>query len=421
MIVEMEAKELDIIPSSSRIIGGSTVLTDSTGLSHPYPAYVQLRISRINAFLQESSSFTCGGVIVHAWPKLAGWPAGFWVLTAAHCLNPGNTYTINLWTGQGSSPNSPISQLPTGVTSSRNAPGWRQIGPRGIRIYAHPLFDNDSLDHDIALIRVLLPDSMDLPDTLTPPQSLPEFDTADPTTIDTSQSLKIIGFGKTQRQGAVSDTLQQANARRSNTLSTPPGKFPVVGVSDHSSLVTTCQGDSGGPLLRQNGRIVSGTLCCGYCASTEVSDEDLKILPSFYSAVRPYIHPPQGTFYTMGLPQNSPWQKGMVRIIEDASPTAIRTSNILTPTPTPDLTDAEEIGNDWAEMPVHVSLWSRLLRLILYYIEGAIIPILVAVAVITILFFLARGAARRAKRSGKDKPAHQGRVSVGEERDKLAK
>lgn len=429
---------IEFIPSSSRIIGGTTVRTDSTGRSHPYPAYVQIRVSRINVLFQRTSSFTCGGVIVHAWPKLpsVGWPAGFWVLTAAHCLDPGSTYAINLWTGQGSQPNAAVSQLPTGVTSSNNAPGWTQVGPRRIRIYSHPLFDRKSLDHDIALIRVLLPDSADLPASLTPPQSLPILDIMDPTNISSAiPTLKMIGFGMTERppKGTVSNTLQEADAKRHQ--SSLPGKISVAGVADASSpsagsaTVTTCQGDSGGPLLRDGGRIVSGALCCGFCAVQDVADQELRNYPSFYSAVHPYIDPPQGTFFTMGLPQTSPWQRGILDFVQGASPTIIRTNTVITPTPTPSTTQAEEIGNDWVEMPVAVSFWSRWLRLILYYVEGAIIPIIATIVAVVIIAVLltrhrrgssSRGSGGRGGGSGIRVSTEKGRVGVGEGRGQVA-
>ena len=314
-----------------------------------------------------------------------------------------------MWTGEGSAPNSPVTQLTSGVTATRNAPGWKQLGPEGIRIYPHPVFDRDDkrLDHDIALIRVLLPESMDLPD-LYVPDRLPELDTTgalgwQALPQSSIGSLKIIGFGMQRRPPAPpSSTLQEANAARFSSLFTLPGKIRVVGVTPDgrtpSEIIGTCQGDSGGPLLRyiNNRTLVSGPLCCGFCANETVTDEQLKTLPASYSAVGDYINPPTG-FFAANLPSTSPWQKGILKIVADASPTQIRTTTVVSPTPTTDITDEERTGNHWVEKGISVSQWSRWLNWILYYIRGLLVPILIGAGIIVLLTVAYLAARHRRK------------------------
>jgi hypothetical protein len=324
--------------AASRIIGGETVLAENA-----FPSYVQLRV-RVSLGLGVSYSyFTCGGCIVHAWRR--GGPsgarrAGFWVATAAHCLDPANVYEVNLWVG-GVAAGQAVSQKTTfyGGQGS-NAPGWRLLGPAGVRIYRHPAFDEDSLIPDVALLRVLMPAGEDLPPTLLDAATGSVAWSVVPV-LGSSASYAgtpatILGFGKTSAGASgASTTLQRADAVvEPSGFDWVPSRQDrlyfhwVVGQStlDSGTLSSTCSGDSGGPLLtRKSGLgvppVLVGVLCCGWCRE----DVDMRRYPSLYTRMQPFLAAPSAD-YRFGLPEDSVWRKGILGIIAENSPVQLRTA-----------------------------------------------------------------------------------------------
>jgi hypothetical protein len=357
------------VAEQSRIIGGTAVLTDGSAAGHAYPAYVQLRrrVSRLGGAV---SAFTCGGCVVHAWRRggtSGSRHAGFWVATAAHCLDPLATYEVNLWVGSGAAPGNPVGQREsfTGGQAG-NAPGWRLLGPGGVTIYRHPAFDEDSLRPDVALIKVLLPAGEDLPATLLEGGDggaiawgrVPVLD--DPSLPPAGRDLpvRIVGFGMTATGAqSSSPTLQEAAAVLEPRAFdwTPSGGDAdfyhwVVGARtlQGDGFAGPWSGDSGGPLLTVPAspglppRIL-GVLCCVFWTGR---DADLPRFPSQYARLRPFLGPAEGV-YAFGLAPDSIWRGGMLAIIRDNSPTLLR-SEAASPAGDAAAADFSE-GNEWVE------------------------------------------------------------------------
>jgi hypothetical protein len=341
----------------SRIIGGQTVLAEN-----PFPAYVQLRIRGTTALGRSYSAFTCGGCIVHAWRRGPTRKAGLWIATASHCLDPSEEYEVNLWTG-GVAEGQPVSQRTVFYGGqSGNAPGWKLLGPSGVRIYRHPLFNDEDLLYDVALIRVLLPSGEDLPATLIDPRlqsvrwSVVPILGASASYADTA--AVILGFGKTAAGASdASTTLQRADAVvEPSGFSWNPSRADrlfyhwVVGQStlDGGALSSTCSGDSGGPLLTRPDAsvgavpILMGVLCCGWCRA----DLDMKRYPSLYTRLQPFLGAPSAD-YGSGLTEESVWRGGILRIIDDNSPVKLRTG-IATEVGDESVSEWSE-GNEWIE------------------------------------------------------------------------
>ena len=386
--------------SATRIIGGDTVLADVSG-SHPYPYYVQLRVMS-----GSSSFFTCGGCIVHFWrrnPEQNIPNAGLWILTAAHCLDADDEFTVNVFVG-GAKAGDPISQL-SSVSSSQNAPGWKQYGPGGIRIFKHPLHGQEPIAHahDVALIRVILPSSDDVPSTLSSSNwgLIPSMNT---NASIRNVPAEILGFGKYSRdpKDPSSPTLQRADAmiEPSNfTWRQSPMEEPfltwTVGtkVLTQNETVTTCSGDSGGPLVISDGgssssTIVVGPLCCGYCSQPLV--EDLREVPSFYTRVANYLYPPTSSAFTNGLPADSFFRKGLVQIINDFSPTVLRSEEITNPDYAAK-DDASNLTNVWSEGGVKRSVLQWIVLMISLLLRYDIVQwILIGIAALVALYIVFR-------------------------------
>lgn len=353
----------EALPPATRIIGGTTVITEASPRGHPFPAYVQLRV-RVPVLLGVSYTyFTCGGCIVHAWRRSPTRRAGFWVATAAHCLDTANIYEVNLWVG-GVQAGMDVSQKTSFYGGqSNNASGWRLLGPGGIRIYRHPAFSSETLIPDVALLRVLMPDGEDLPATLLDPETGSVAWSVVPM-LGLSSSYQnmpatIVGFGKTSASAtSASFTLQQADAVVEPTnFSWNPHPTDrlfyhwVVGQStlDSGTLASTCSGDSGGPLLSRyypnttTPPILMGVLCCGWCRA----DLDMRRYPSMFTRLQPFLGAPSAD-YSVGLAEDSVWRGGILRIIADNSPVQIRT-NVATPAGDAAASGPWNDANEWIE------------------------------------------------------------------------
>lgn len=401
------------------------MFTDEAG-SHPYPAYVQLRYRLQPLVGSPRDFFTCGGAIVHAWRRGQGAAgvnrrAGFWVVTAAHCLSTDAVYTVNMWVG-GAAPNTAVSQV-SPMVDGGNRPGWKLLGPQGIRLYRHPLH-GDQHTNDVALVRCLMPEGEDLPPWMRGAESegpeavnwaaLPGLPSSPPQ-ADTQAAM--IGFGFTSRDpdAGASPTLQVAAAvvQPSNFDWSPsPAERAFfawsVGtqVISEGKVVSTCSGDSGGPLLARlpdspaAGTVV-GPLCCGFCVSPVA---DLRAYPSFYTRLDAYLDSP-GLLYTAGLPEDSLWRRGVYPILEAHSPTRYRS---VLPTEAGDQAAVpgadEQEGNVWIEaQPVAHPWWYWVMITAMFYPEltaaAAVVALLILVGVVYMLW---RGV-RQVKRSRREK------------------
>lgn len=301
-----------------RIVGGTPVYTDSTG-SSPFPSYVQLRQRIFTTGL--ASAFICGGSVVHAWERKGDRKAGFWVVTAAHCLtNPNARYSVNVFVG-GIGPSQPLTSLRTTSESNPNAPGWYEVPPGNCSIYAHPAYSDTHRTFDVALIRCILPADMDLPLTLIPAQ----LSVLPPPEMRQPAEGIVVGFGATQSGGLASTVLQMGNVRveppntaqSTTAVSIYDARYNVWAtgmVNAQGQAVDTCQGDSGGPLYSSAGKVVFALTSWGIGCG-------IPTYPGVYARLQPFFGP--ATDHTKQvLKSDSPWNHGMVGIIDRFSPVA---------------------------------------------------------------------------------------------------
>jgi hypothetical protein len=436
-----------------RIVGGQTVFVDSDGTQR-YPGYVQLRKVVRNVLGRDASSFVCGGAVVHAWTRTEARLAGFWVATAAHCLDSDEEYQVALWSpAQTPEAGRPVALAPTtrmDASSSTLGP-WRLLGPQGILAFRHPLYGTQGTGsgehlHDIALLRVVLPPGDDLPETLLaggsgpPAQKTPAWDRipqlARQRPVRNAEAT-ILGFGlteaptKSELPASVSPTLQRLR------VAVEPTSFPwrasdedarmflwVVGVPTllGQKVTTACNGDSGGPLLVEPAEAaaaaaapptLAGVLCCGYCKTVE-RREDLLRYPSLYTRVDAFVGPAEGDAAEL-LKADSVWQHGLEGIMARYSPTLYRTA---TPSPLAPASVAapEEAWADggmaWVEGPGRRDLAPTYLRAALRIAIIVLVATAVAaLAVVPLRAAFARrgGAAAAAAAGGAGRTGRRGR------------
>lgn len=279
----------------------------------------------------------CGGSVVHAWRAQEGRKAGIWVLSAAHCLtDPRARYTVNVYVG-GQAPMQPIRVVPLFGGDIPNAPGWFEIPPGNISLFVHPLYDDNTLLYDIALLRCSFPDGVDLPlgmrmgdsgvnwqDVMRVPQA--------PADNNIPMNCNIVGFGLTDPAASqVSEIMQYGSVQveksgvtqliTGTSLYDPAFHIWATGPTNaKGEAVDTCQGDSGGPLFHidQETRVqtiygvTSWGISCG-----------VPRYPGVYARILPFTGIPTDRF-RKDLPSNSPWNDGMVRLINKFSPTQLR-------------------------------------------------------------------------------------------------
>jgi hypothetical protein len=452
---EIGSLEAGVGEGATRVIGGETVFEGGDGLP-VHRAYVQLRRVRA-AVWGSTSSFVCGGAIVHAWRRAEGRLAGFWVATASHCLDTSAEYQVALWTGEGAAAGQPVALAPSTSTAAIVGP-WRLCGPQGILVFKHPLYDDaeDEHDYDIALLRVVLPPGVDLPATLLEegaqeggvaaeaeaqpePKAagegpgiawglLPEMARGKPVR---NTEATVLGFGLTEAPTSkglpadVSATLQRLRVAveptsfRWSMTAEQAGMFTwVVGVPTllGQKISTVCNGDSGGPLLVEplgadggsgGAPTLAGVLCCAFCKVVG-RREDLARYPAFYTRVDAFMGPARGAAADLLLP-DSAWRHGLDGIIARHSPTLYRTDapSSLAPASVASPEQAwADGGMAWAEGPgrrdMSSTYWMGAARL-------AVVAVLaVAAAALTVLPLqaLARairkrgGGARRSRSSG---------------------
>jgi hypothetical protein len=330
-----------------RVVNGADVVTDTQGRM-PFPWYAQLRR---RTFDGSRSAFLCGASVVHAWAAEGSRPAGAWLVSAAHCLlaESEGRYSVNLYVGP-QPPYSPVRAsnefvLEEGAEpdGQPNAP-WFEVPPSLVTIFVHPLYDSASNAFDIAMLRVVLPAGMQIPDGVARPADRLRL----PITSDPPRDCAVVGFGASSPGAGASHVLQYGAVQVQPTgvrQRSTRGKFwdaaqqvwATGPVGADGRAVDTCQGDSGGPLfsyeqewlpaakggetessqfsggVRREVQVLQGVTSWGgrVCGQPDY--------PGVYVRVAPFVAP-AAEAYADALPAESPWRLGIRGIIDTLSP-----------------------------------------------------------------------------------------------------
>jgi hypothetical protein len=315
----------------AKVEGGGEVRTDPTDPAvHAFLPYV-----RLNSVMKDGRSYLCGGTIVHAWEARDEWLAGFWVITAAHCIKPESRLTqVRVWAGTGAEPGEPIVY---------DSPGWATYGGILSRVYVHPRYnatfqqgDNpwDFLQSvDLALIRVLLPYGANLPENVL--KSVPVIADAYHArnwSDHAGETFTTVGFGGDTR------SLRAARLTAATNI--------LQGWSVHSESVTFAEGgaqegqvrpgDSGGPVFEGDS---AQALVAVYSARWT------QTLPLFSDA---QVATALGTFLGPDetLPRSSSWRAGIYGLVNRHSPVNM---------PTPTTNDTAPNGNKMRLLPGEIN------------------------------------------------------------------
>lgn len=343
---ELPSVGLSAAQLASRVVNGMDVRTGDGG-EMPFPWYVQLRRhSKLPGGTY--SSLLCGGSIVHAWPaEPGGSRAGVWVVSAAHCLAGSSSPTpaVNLYVG-GQGPGLAVRSEDSFEAAGEeegtpNADAWFELPPSSVTLFIHPLYDAATHRFDVALLRCVLPDGVQLPATL--------YDEGSrtvrwgsvarlPVRAELPEAAAVIGFGATSPGAGANHVLQYGSLR----VEDPSVRQQITGhgaytpmlntwatgpTNEAGEAVDTCQGDSGGPLFaveqefRQDlgaaGRAVDVATLLGVTSWGVSCGEPA--YPGVYAKLAPFVAAPSGAAFS-ALPITSPWRLGMADLITSLSP-----------------------------------------------------------------------------------------------------
>ena len=204
-----------------RIVGGEK--TDIK--NHPWQVALNIKTP--------DGTLLCGGSII----------AQRWVVTAAHCIEPGT--------------NPGDVKAKAGATNYVTDGSWTQIE----RVMVHEKYNPETHENDIALLKFKAPPSGKV---------IPLADAATP--VPLGQPLEVTGWGATSEDGDGARSLLKANVPYVN-ISACNGPEAYNGTilagmmcaGHRDGGIDACQGDSGGPLVwkTENGPVLVGVVSFG--------------------------------------------------------------------------------------------------------------------------------------------------------------
>lgn len=204
----------NLLYDTERIVGGS----DAGPLEFPWQVSIQV-----------FSSHRCGGVIIDR----------YWIATAAHCMKY-SPFFYKVYVGKDHLFRKELAERYYYVST----------------IIKHPYYDEETVDYDIALLRLDTPMDFLLDDYLSPiclPNALDDF---------TGQTCVITGWGYPRIDGSTTDVLQKTSLPVWDDDDCREAYKDVNNVTERMICAGyveggrgPCKGDSGGPLqcLRDDG------------------------------------------------------------------------------------------------------------------------------------------------------------------------
>ncbi|NWR75679.1 TMPS5 protease, partial [Centropus unirufus] len=214
-IVALQCSECGPGPGAARVLGGSDVV----------PGRWPWQVS-----LYHGSQHHCGGSVLER----------EWIITAAHCVHSYRQLRASAWV------------VFAGITTHSSIK--QEAGVSVKEIVSHPLYNDSSLDYDIALLKLQVP--LNFSDVIHP-VCLP------PSHQDLFQGTPcwVSGWGYTSPgQAQVTETLKEApvpliGTKRCNSSCMYAGELTarMLCAGYLRGKIDACQGDSGGPLVCQDG------------------------------------------------------------------------------------------------------------------------------------------------------------------------
>lgn len=217
----------DLVAQEPIKLGGRRIVGGEKTDIKDHPWQVALNINT------PEGTYLCGGSII----------AQRWVLTAAHCIEPG-TKSANV-------------KAKAGATNYITAGTWTQIE----RVVVHERYNPKTYENDLALLK------------LTSPPSGRVIPLADATiTVAAGQPLEVTGWGATSEGGDAERNLLQATVPYvDNAVCNEPEAYNgsigagMMCAGHRDGGVDACQGDSGGPLVwkTEDGPLLVGVVSFG--------------------------------------------------------------------------------------------------------------------------------------------------------------
>jgi V8-like Glu-specific endopeptidase len=235
---------------ASRIFGGSTAIRNSW----PWQVLYEQRKPCGN---NQICLGLCGGTLIDSRH----------VLTASHCIDSTDPTSITITAG-----------LHNKYNDESDTRQMRAVE----RIFSHPLWNAQSLENDITILRLAEPVQFNRyvqPACLPGPDPKPDTD------------VVLIGWGKIEYSGNAYHELKQTKVKvigECNKYWGQVNEEKQVCVGNLATRDSACQGDSGGPMLyEQNGQwIVAGITSFGSPTSCSVG---ANFMPNVYTRVSAYL------------------------------------------------------------------------------------------------------------------------------------